>query len=99
MRRPTKLITESGVWTSLRWWGTVRVEGNSVVLVADPESDGRPTFVLAELGSESQAQELFSAISRAVSYNAPFLDLHRFASGTLRGGPVLGTAIDVPTNG
>jgi hypothetical protein len=69
------VITQSRLTTSLSWWTTRRVEGNSVVL-ASSSDEGWPeaNLIVAEHRSEVEAKEFFCKLNDRILRGAGWFD-------------------------
>jgi hypothetical protein len=69
------VIASTGVITSLQWWNTMTVEGDSLVLMnASPDAKTESVLVVAELGTEDGAQAMFRVIEQRIQLGAALFD-------------------------
>ena len=75
MKRSLVVFTSTGVVTSLEWWRTMKVEGESLLLVtASPDGEREIVLLVAQLRSEGEAQAMFRAIEQRIRLGAPRFD-------------------------
>ena len=74
MKRSLVVVTSTGIATRLEWWNTMMVDGSSLVLANAGEDDPGLALVVAELGSEGEAQAMFRVVRQRMALGAPSFD-------------------------
>jgi hypothetical protein len=68
-------IASTGVITSLEWWNTMTVDGDSFLLMnVSPDVKNETMLVIAEFGTEGGAQAMFRAIEQRIRLGAALFD-------------------------
>lgn len=74
MRRSLVVVTSTGIATRLEWWNTMMVDGSSLVLANAGKDDPELALVVAELGSEEEAQAMFRAVRKCIRFGVRHFD-------------------------
>lgn len=84
------VITQSGIITSLDWWSQLKVLGDALVLQGVPDDEPVNVLTVATLGSEAEAQVLFTVINGRIHLGARLFDVRDWTASVDDGGATVG---------